>query len=184
MIALLLLIGAATTLAVWVDWPALRERYETLENVEGDPSFRSRLMFSRRTLAMAADFPVLGTGLGTFEEAYALYTPGTSSKILGRAHNDYAQVAAECGLAGVVAMLWALILLLARGVGPGLSRGGSPFRWAVRGAAVGVLALLIHSFVDFNLQIYSNSLLFVFLCAFLIRDHREVLQRSSRSRPA
>lgn len=180
-IALLLLLAAAMSLAVWVDWQQIRERYETLENVEQDPSFRSRLTFSRRTLAMAADFPVLGTGLGTFEEAYALYSPGTSNKVLGKAHNDYAQVAAECGLAGAMAMLWGLFLLLTRGVGPGLLRGGSSFRWVLRGAAVGTLALLFHSFVDFNLQIYSNSILFVFLCALLTRERREV-PRSARAR--
>jgi len=176
-VALVVLTAAAGSLALWIDWQALRERYETLENVEADPSFQSRLSFSRRTLAMAADFPVLGTGFGTFEEAYYLYSPGTSHKILGRAHNDYAQVAAECGAAGVLAALWALVLLLKEGVLPGFARRGSAFRWPVRGAALGVLALLLHSFVDFNLQVYSNGLLFVFLCAVLTRDHREMLRR-------
>ena len=122
----------------------------------------------------------MGTGFGTFEEAYYLYTPGTSSRILGKAHNDYAQVTAECGLLGILALGWGLVILLMRGLGPGLVRGGSAFRYPVRGAAVGVLALLLHSFADFNLQIYSNGLLFVFLCAFLMRDRLHVLQRGRR----
>jgi len=51
-------------------------------------------------------------------------------------------------------------------------------------AAVAVLALLLHSFVDFNLQIYSNSLLFAFLCAFLLRDGADARQRAPQRRLA
>ncbi len=167
---------AALAMAAWIDWSALSSRYSTIGEGQENPSFQFRLATSRRTLEMAADFPLLGTGFGTFEEAYYLYTPGTSSKVLGRAHNDYAQVAAECGLLGLLAVGWGLVVLLVRGLGPGLLRPGSEFRYPVRGAAVGVLALLLHSFADFNLQIYSNGLLFVFLCALLMRDRVHVLQ--------
>lgn len=166
---------AAAAMAVWIDWAALTERYGTLAHIERDPSFRSRLSFTTHTLGMAADFPLLGTGFGTFEEAYYLYSPGTSSKVLGRTHNDYAQVAAEAGALGALALIWGLAILVGRGLYPGLVRRGSPFRWPVRGAAVGVLALLVHSLTDFNLQIYANSILFVFLCALLMRDHAERL---------
>lgn len=159
----------AFAMAAWIDWPSLRDRYGTLADISKESSFQTRLMFSRVTLEMAADFPILGTGLGTFREAYYLYTPGTSDRELVHAHNDYAQVASECGVAGVVAMLWALGLLLSRGVVGGLLRRDEPSKWFVWPAAVGVLALLLHSFVSFNLQIYSNSLLFVFLCTVLMR---------------
>ena len=159
----------AFAMAAWIDWPALRERYGALADISQESSFTSRLEFSRTTLEMAADFPVLGTGLGTFREAYYLYTPGTAKSELVRAHNDYAQFASECGAAGVVAMLWALGVLLSRGVIGGLVRRDESSNWFVWPAAIGVLALLLHSFVSFNLQIYSNSLLFVFLCAVLMR---------------
>jgi O-antigen ligase len=178
-VALLILL-AALAMAAWVDWPVLSDRYGTLGNIEEEPSFLFRLAASKRTLRMAADFPLLGTGLGTFEEAYYLYTPGTSARILGKAHNDYAQVISECGLLGLLALGWGLAILIMKGLGPGLARGGSAFSYPVRGAAIGVLALLLHSFADFNLQIYSNGLLFVFLCSFLMRDRFDVLQRARR----
>jgi hypothetical protein len=164
--ALILAIG----MAVWIDWPSLRERYGTLADVSQEHSFQSRVRFTRATLDIAVDFPVLGTGLGTFREAYYLYTPGTSSKELTRAHNDYAQVAAECGFAGALVMLWGLIVLLLRGVVHGLRRRSDGSTWFVVPASVGVLAMALHSFVDFNLQIYSNSLLFVCLAAVLMRS--------------
>jgi O-antigen ligase len=169
---------SVAALTAWIGGQQVWERYTTLSEMEKEPSIVSRISTSKKTLEMAADFPVLGSGLGTFEEAYFLYTPGTSYKIFRRAHNDYAQVAAECGLLGLLAVGWALWILIGKGLVPGIARVGSARRWVVQGAAVGLLALLLHSFVDFNLHIYSNSILFIFLCAILLRDRSSVLQRS------
>ncbi len=169
-IALVLTIGAAVALVGWIGGAEVWSRYETLGNVQAEPSFRFRLATTTQTVGMARDFPLFGTGLGTFEQAFVLYTPGTSYKAHKRAHNDYAQLLAETGMLGAVALLWALFVLVRRGLFAGLTRLGWSLRWPIRGVSVGVLALLIHSFVDFNLQIYSNSILFVFLCAVLLRD--------------
>jgi O-antigen ligase len=160
----------ALALVMWIDMPGVVDRYSTLGNLREERSVTTRLEFGARALEIARDFPVLGSGLGTFRETHYLYTPGTSSQELARAHNDYAQLASECGVLGLVAMAWALVLILRRGVVGGLLRPARGSGWIVRAAAVGVLALLLHSLVDFNLQIYSNSLLFVFLCAVLMHD--------------
>jgi O-antigen ligase len=183
-VAAALVIGASISMAAWIGGSEIWSRYETLGGLGEEPSFRHRLAATRQTLGMATDFPWFGTGLGTFEQAFYLYTPGTSSKILKRTHNDYAQLVAESGLLGAVAMLWGLFVLVRRAVFPGLVRKGSPLRWPVRGVAVGVLALLLHSFVDFNLQIYSNSLLFVFLCALLLRAQGDPLVEQEDRREA
>lgn len=172
-LALISIVLVVAVIGVWVGGSDLLDRYATLARPGDEPSFRFRLAAAGQTLRMAKDFPVLGTGLGTFEEAFYLYSPGTSFKVLRRSHNDYAQLVAECGLLGGVVFAWALGVLIVRGLAPALRRDGGAFRWPVRGAAVAVLALLFHSFVDFNLQIYSNSLLFVFLCALLMRDARD-----------
>jgi O-antigen ligase len=171
--AVLPIVIGAVALSAWMGGGELWSRYETLASVDREPSFLFRFDVSARTLKMAADFPALGTGFGTFGQAYALYAPGTSYKALQHAHNDYAQVASEVGLPGSVALVWGLVVLLARGVLPALSRRGSEFRWAVHGMGVGVLALLLHTAIDFNLQIYANSLLFTVLCALLLRDRAD-----------
>jgi len=170
----LLLVLAVLSLTAWIGGFDTWNRYSTLAEVEGEPSFWFRVAISKETLKMAADFPLLGTGFGTFAEAFSLYTPGTSYKVVRRTHNDYAQIISECGLLGALAIGWGLALLLFRGLFPGLVRRGRPLEWPIRGAAVGLLALLLHSFGDFNLQIYSNSLLFAFLSALLLRDRRSV----------
>ena len=170
MVALALIpVVAALGLAAWIDLEGLTERYGTLTDVQEERSFTTRLDFSKRALTMASDFPVLGSGFGSFREAHYLYSPGTSNQELARAHNDYAQLAAECGFLGLFAMLWALWVVVRRGVGTGLLSRRNVAPYTLQGAAIGVIALLLHSFVDFNLQIYSNSLLFVFLVALLMR---------------
>jgi len=163
----------ALTLAALLGGAALWERYRTLGQVESEPSLRMRWTSTVQTLGLAYDFPWSGTGLGTFAQAFDLYTSGTSYKRLVRAHDDYVQVLAECGLPGFAALLWAGTLLLLRGIGPALSRAGSRLGWPMRGVALGLLALLLHGFVDFNLQITSNSLLFVVLGAVLLRAQAE-----------
>lgn len=170
--AVVLIVGLVFAAGAWIARSETGKGSAVLEGVQRDPSLLSRIEFTRGTLRMAAAFPFTGTGLGNFEQAYYLFARGTSDKVLRRAHNDYAQVAAETGILGFALVVWALWVLLARGVVPGIMRRGSEFRWPVRAAAIGVLALLLHSLVDFNLQIYSNGILFAVACAFVLRDRR------------
>ena len=72
-------------------------------------------------------------------------------------------------IVGAVALVWALSVLLLKGIVKGLRRDVTQEGWLVPGIAVGLTSLLLHSFVDFNLQIYSNGMLFAFLCAALLR---------------
>jgi O-antigen ligase len=109
------------------------------------------------------DHPWLGTGLGTFESVYPRYESQYDGKIVSHAHNDYAELLVEGGLAGSICglafLFWLFRLSLFRG-----EENVGPFAGAVRlGALVGCSGLLIHGLVDFNLQIPSNALLFLLL---------------------
>jgi putative inorganic carbon (HCO3(-)) transporter len=68
------------------------------------------------------------------------------------AHNDYIQLAVEMGAIGVAIGIWALLILAARMREPWL--------------AAGVVGLLMHSTVDFPLQIPAVAVLFFAVCAF------------------
>ncbi|MFQ5718249.1 MAG: O-antigen ligase family protein [Acidobacteriota bacterium] len=166
----LLLVAMAVGVAARVGGDDLWEHYTTLSNPSGEPSFEFRLETSRRTLAMARDFPVTGVGLGVFQEVYPAYAPGNRVRRTGAAHDDYAQLLAETGAVGGLLALVAIVIFLLRFLVPALARTGSPRRHLTHGIAVGCLALAIHSAFDFNLQIYSNGLLFVILAALLAAD--------------
>jgi O-antigen ligase len=67
------------------------------------------------------------------------------------AHNDYLQLAVEMGVVGVALGVWALILLARRMREPWL--------------AAGVAGILVHSTVDFPLQIPAVAVLFLAMCS-------------------
>jgi O-antigen ligase len=68
------------------------------------------------------------------------------------AHNDYVQLAVEMGAVGAVLAIWALARLAGRLREPWL--------------AAAVVGILVHSAVDFSLQIPAVAVLFVVVCAF------------------
>jgi O-antigen ligase len=108
--------------------------------------------------------PVLGWGLGTFPTIYPRYRSFYTNLFINEAHNDYAQLLVETGLLGFGLMLWFLVRLYQFGF-PTSRRWESQWDAAVPLAALlGCTGILLHSFVDFNLQIPANAALFYVLC--------------------
>jgi O-antigen ligase len=121
-------------------------------NITGD----SLRMFSKR--------PVGGWGLGTFPTVYPSYRSFYTNLFVNEAHNDYAQLLVETGLLGFGLMLWFLVRLYQYGL-PTSRRWEFEWDGAVSLAALlGCTGILLHSFVDFNLQIPANVALFYVLC--------------------
>ena len=131
-------------------------------------------MFSHR--------PVWGWGLGTFPTVYPSYRTFYTNLFVNEAHNDYAQLLVETGLLGFALMLWFLVQVYRCGL-PTSRRW--EFKWdgAVSLAALlGCSGILLHSFVDFNLQIPANAALFYVLCALATSELSSQSSRSSRTR--
>lgn len=112
-----------------------------------------RVTVWRDTLSMARSFPVAGVGFGAFASAYPLFRSGEVRLRFEHAHNDALQALAEGGLAGA-AFLSLLLAPVLRRIVTGLAGRGGPM---AAGLAAGLLALLLHSLVDFNLHIPSNA---------------------------
>jgi O-antigen ligase len=102
---------------------------------------------------MAIDFPVLGSGFGTFAVVYPLYRSDEVRKFYQYAHCDLLQVAAEGGVVGVT-----LVLLVLVPLGRRTLRGLRGVQGIVGvGVAAGLAAVLLHSLVDFDFHIPSNA---------------------------
>jgi O-antigen ligase len=130
----------------------------------GDLSPGARVEMTKDSLKMFSRRPVFGWGLGTFPTVYPSYRSFYTNLFVNEAHNDYAQLLVETGLLGFGLMLWFLVRLYRYGL-PTSHRW--EFHWdrAVSLAAVlGCTGILLHSFVDFNLQIPANAALFYVLC--------------------
>jgi len=82
------------------------------------------------------------------------------------AHNDYLQLIAETGVLGFASLMAALGIFLYASLKSLTRLAGEAdyFRFFVLlGALTGIFSILLHSFVDFNLQIPSNAFYFSFL---------------------
>ena len=83
----------------------IKEREATLFEFEGtnfkDMSLQGRLIVNRNTLEMIKDYPVLGSGPGTFTILYPKYRDPRLRTFMNATHNDYLQYAEEMGLFGI-----------------------------------------------------------------------------------
>lgn len=119
-------------------------------------------------LPLVQDKPLTGQGAGSFEAVFPKY-PGEDIRLhFDHAHNDYLQFFIEYGLIGCLPLLAFVLLALWRAL-QALWRRESMYSSGVGfGAAIGIVALGIHSLSDFNLQIPANAATLVALCAIAV----------------
>jgi len=141
-----------------------------------------RLDISKDSLKLFSHRPVMGWGLGTFPTIYPRYRSFYTNLFINEAHNDYAQLLVETGMLGFALMVWFLVGLYRRGL-PTSRSWEFRWDWAVSlSALLGCTGILVHSFVDFNLQIPGNAAFFYALCGLAASKPLETLSRRKRSR--
>lgn len=125
-------------------------------------------------LLLLKDKPLTGQGAGSFEAVFPKY-PGDDIRLhFDHAHNDYLQFAIEYGLLGVLPLLGFVLLALWRAL-QAMWRRESLYRSGVGfGAAMGIVAIGVHSSTDFNLQIPANAATFVVVCAIAVLANQHV----------
>jgi O-antigen ligase len=140
---------------------------------ESEPWLATRLVGWKLHAEHPARLPVGGLRARHFSEAWTHYYPPGTANVWKEAHNDYLKIAAETGLPGAALLAWGSWRFLRRYLF-GLPRA-APGDWAgdvhvQHGIAVGLFSILLHSFVDFSLQVAAISLLFVVLSAIMVGD--------------
>jgi hypothetical protein len=128
-----------------------------------------------------------GVGPGHFDYRFAQFRPEDVQLRPDRAHNDILNTFVDYGVAGALLVTGAWILL-GLGVGKtwgfvrgnasdlGGRRNSTKFAFVI-GASAGLLALLIHSIIDFNFHIPANAILAIALMALLSAHLRFATER-------
>ena len=120
-----------------------------------------RVTMLQGTWHVFLDHPLIGCGLGTLVAVYPRYETYYDGKIVNHAHNDYIEALAETGIAGGICVM-AFFLLWFREVRLRLASEQSSLSQAIHVAGITACAgLMVHSFVDFNLHIPANGLVFL-----------------------
>lgn len=122
----------------------------------------------KRAINMAADYPILGSGPSTYVSLIGRYSEGWEPNT-AYPHNSFLHIAAETGIAGLLAFLW-IILRLAKEAIKKLKRNRDNVQLA--GFSLGIIAFLFQSFFDTNLtalQLIVPFWIFVGLTVSLVR---------------
>jgi hypothetical protein len=155
---LALFFSAVLLLGASLGWRALAPRLAQL-----DDGIATRQSLYDAARPIADDYPLFGTGPGTFETVSYLY-PRPDVYWPPQLHNDWLETRITFGWIGSALIAFVFLLVIARWFSPGGIHGSRRF------VVLGWLSLagcLAHARYDFPFQIYSVLFVFVLLCAVL-----------------
>ena len=167
--ALVLLFSAgALGLGLTLGWKALAPRLAELSS-----SAELRAEMYEKARPMARDYPIYGTGPGSFATVFQLYRISTDTYWPAQLHNDWLETRITFGWVGSALIFLAFGCVLAQWFSPGLIHGGRRFVGLIWLAQAGCL---VHARYDYPLQVYSVLFLFLTHCSVLA-----VLSRSRKT---
>lgn len=149
----------AVVFVAWVGAGRAIQRFSNLSNPE--TSLSRRVSMGRGAVRIFFAHPLKGCGLGALVDVFPLYDTGYDGKVIDHVHDDYLEALAEAGILGGICGLTFLWLLYREGRTNLDAEQGHFSRALHAGAIAAVCGLLLHSFVDFNLHIPANALLFL-----------------------
>jgi len=145
------------TLTGWEDL-ARRLRNEQIQDLSG------RVEIYQNARQIAADFPVYGTGPGSFRSVYHLYREDASQIWHGFLHDDWLETLVTFGWVGFSLVLLQLALLACWA----LTKGKGPAHYVTSaGLGLSLAGCLAHAKYDFPFQTYSILYTFVMVAAAL-----------------
>lgn len=157
----------AALLLLLAGYGLVLNKYRILLGLDGEnlvSSVTVRFSMYKSGWEMLKDFPVFGAGLGAVEHAFPLYArqdlTSVTTNIVRNVHSDWLQLFLQSGFAGGLLYLGGLFAALYIFY-KGWLRCRSFTVKAVYGGALGAaLVGMLHSFVDFGLQMPANALVF------------------------
>jgi O-antigen ligase len=138
-----------------------------------------RLVVWRDTTRLIAAYPIFGCGLGAYASAFYLYKASNPDMLQDYAHNDYLQYISELGVLGTALAIWPLAILLGRLYRAWKNPSQAASSWLSIACAGSLLAVALHSVVDFNLYIPANMLVFSWILG--LAASSESVSRAARS---
>ncbi|MCI5222008.1 MAG: hypothetical protein D3924_04890 [Candidatus Electrothrix sp. AR4] len=172
---LLLIVG-------WFSWDPVLERFNVLFDFHTGKIKDDRLLIWQDTLRIIADFPLTGSGFGTFVAIFPSYRTFTDNLLYEHAHNDFLELFTDGGLVGCILASWFLGTVLQTGYKLIFSRRDRVSTFLAIGAFSGIAGLLVYSISDFNLHNGANGLYFAFFCGLLVSAGHT--RRYYRNRPS
>jgi tetratricopeptide (TPR) repeat protein len=120
-----------------------------------------RLVCWRSAAGMVEDYPLTGSGFGSFRDVFPAYMPTGEYARWEQLHSDYYELLVEGGVIAAILVVWLMWSFWSR-----VLRGrADPEK---TGLLLGLGALSIHAIFDFNHQIPANALFFTTMAAIAV----------------
>jgi O-antigen ligase len=165
-------VGAAATIvlgaaAAWLNLEGLTQRIvTTASGSEFDAT--GRLAIWRESARIVRDFPLLGTGAGTFADAMFVYQQTAREVLFNNAHDEYLQIQAEGGIVLLIVSL-AGIALTAKAARVRIAADIGAHRYLRIGACAGLAGIAVQSIWEAGLRAPANLLLAAIVAAIAVR---------------
>ena len=145
-----------------------------LERFTTDPMHDARWgIYAATWTAIKVFFP-LGSGVGTYAEVFQRFqTADLSGMFVNNAHDDYLEWLMEGGAAAAALVVAFLGLYLVRWFSVYTRGTWRTHNFIQVAAGLGVLAMAMHSLVDFNLHIPANQIYLALLAGLFFRVNAE-----------
>ena len=119
-----------------------------------------RPMYWAHAVRVISQYPILGTGLGTFDAMAPRFEGPAGPVSIGHAHNDYLEYASELGVFGFALLFGGILSMALISWRVWRTRRHPEVKGLALGGIVSLTGILLHSLTDFNLHIPANMLLF------------------------
>lgn len=123
-----------------------------------DVSWGFRLREYEAVFDLWTHFPVFGTGLGSFRDAFPRVQPSALQGTWWHAHSDLLELLATTGIVGMLFLLIGLVPVPRRLLRVIAGRGRSENRAAALAVFGALASVLVHEMVDFGLTMPANAL--------------------------
>ena len=144
----------------WFGFDKVQQRLQTTSHKS-----ETRDEVIRDTRIYIKDYPLTGTGGGSYYSVYPNYKGDDIKGFYTHAHNDYLQFLSEYGAIGTFFIALLVLSSTYTAMATMMKRKNKVMQAVSFSSLMVIVALLIHSYVDFNLQIMANASSVVMLLA-------------------
>jgi O-antigen ligase len=125
----------------------------------------TRTQYWGNTVEIIRDFPLTGSGLGSYSWVYPAYEEHLIHGNLAHAHNDYLEYFSELGLIGFGLLLAGILYIVVKSFTLWKKRRNPQIKGLVLGGLVSVIVMAVNAIMEFVLHIPANMVLFTVMIA-------------------
>jgi putative inorganic carbon (hco3(-)) transporter len=134
-----------------IGWEKIKQEFNTINGL-------SRPAMANDTWSLLREYPLFGAGFDTFQFVFSRYAEH-SPKLLDHAHNDWLELTAEIGFAGLLIIMAGLFLIAYRFLKGFSAAGDILTAGLILASFLSLFSISLHALTDFSLHKPANSLL-------------------------